>query len=152
MSLSQFEISTDPQRLQFERIHKYLSQEAYWSQKIPEPVLKKALLNSMCFGIYKIDTTPSEILVGFGRVITDKSTFAYLCDVFVITEYRNLGLAKKLMTEIVSHPDLQNLRRFCLATKDAHTLYEKYGFRITDFPERWMEIRDPEVYERFYKP
>jgi GNAT superfamily N-acetyltransferase len=145
--MENIQISTDQNRLQLNRIHRYLSEESYWGQKIPKTIIVKAISNSLCFGVY-IGETGAEIQVGFARVVTDKATFAYLCDVYIEKDHQAKGLGKLLIAEIMKHPELQDLRRFCLATKDAHSLYERFGFKITEFPERWMEIRDPEVYER----
>lgn len=139
-----FTISTEPSRLQIERIHKFLSQESYWSASIPISVVRKAAANSLCFGVYD----KSNAQVGFARVVTDRATFAWLCDVYVEESARGHGLSKWLMSCVMSHPDLQNLRRICLATKDAHSLYAKFGFEVTQAPANWMEIKDNEIYKK----
>jgi len=133
-----FFISTDKSLLDFETIYRYLSEESYWAKGIPAERLEKAIENSMCFGVYKEKT-----LAGFTRVITDKATFAYLCDVFILPAYRGVGLSKWLMQTINEHPELQGLRRWSLATADAHGLYSQFGFTELSRPDRWMEKYKP---------
>ena len=121
-----YSISTELTEMDIDVIHAFVS-ESYWAKGIPKPVLKKALTHSLCFGVF-IDTneqasTEISKQVGFGRMITDRATYAYLADVFIIEEYRGCGLSKFLMNAIVDHPDLQGLRRVVLATRDAHGLY-----------------------------
>lgn len=135
------EISTDRDRLDVGLIHKFLSEEAYWAQNRTAEQTRKAIDNSICFGVYVEGRQ-----VGFGRVVTDRATFAYVGDVFILPEFRGRGLSKRLMREIVSHPELQGLRRWLLATRDAHTLYEQYEFASLRFPERWMERTAPDAY------
>src|ERR1051326_4083734 len=127
--------STDKKLLDVPLIHDYLSNHSYWAKGRSIEQVRISIENSMCFGVYSGGTQ-----VGFARVITDKSTFAYLADVFILDAHRGRGLSKLLMEEILKHPDLQNLRRFMLATKDAHALYEKFGFKNISRPERWMEM------------
>jgi len=136
-----FQISTDQSLLDFEMIYKYLSEDSYWAKAVPAETLKKAIENSFCFGVYKQNTQ-----VGLARVVTDKATFAYICDVFVLPDYRGLGLSKWLIQTIMEHPELQGLRRWSLATADAHSLYSQFGFTQISRPERWMEKFKP------YKP
>jgi len=133
-----FTISTDKDLLDFAMIFNYLHKESYWSKNIPAEKVLTSIENSLCFGIY-IDGKQ----VGFARVITDKAIFAYLCDVFVLEEYRRLGLSKWLLQTILAHPDLLELRRWLLATADAHGLYNKFGFIPLTSPERWMGIYTP---------
>ena len=121
-------------------IHAYLSR-SYWAQGIPRDVVAKAIAGSLCFGIFE-----NEQQVGFARVTTDRATFAYLCDVYVLEDHRGRGLATWLMEAVVAHPDLQGLRRFLLATRDAHHLYEKFGFVSLARPDIFMEINRPEIY------
>jgi len=137
-------ISTNPAKLDVDAIHHYLSQESYWAAGIPKPVVEKSVNNSLCFGLYYKDAQ-----VGFARLVTDKATFAYLADVFVITAHRGKGLSKWLMQTIHAHPELQNLRRWWLGTKDAHSLYEQFGWtRITDdVAKRFMQKHNPDVYK-----
>jgi GNAT superfamily N-acetyltransferase len=137
----EFLVSTDRRRLQLEIIHKYLSQESYWAQERTAEQTATAIKNSLPFGVYK-----GETQVGFARVVTDYATFAYLGDVFVLPEYQGKGLGKFLMRVILAHPDLQNFRRWILATRDAHALYEKYEFAALRHPERWMERTAPNAY------
>ena len=137
-----FEISTDKLRLQVDRIHKFLSADSYWSQAIPLTVVENAIANSLCFGLFNHE----QEQVGFARVVTDSATFAWLCDVYVEESTRGQGLSKWLIECVMRHPDLQGLRRICLATKDAHSLYEKYGFEVTKSPANWMEIKDDDIY------
>lgn len=137
----EFTISTDSDRLQIEAIHKFLSEESYWANKRTKEQTITAIKNSLPFGVYK-----SENQIGFARIVTDYATFAYLGDVYILEEYRGQGLSKWLMETIVNHPDLQGFRRWVLATKDAHTLYEKYGFTPLKHPARWMEKAAPDAY------
>ncbi|GGI26368.1 GNAT family N-acetyltransferase [Pedobacter mendelii] len=116
-------------------VHYYLSTESYWAKNIPLKTVAKSIKNSLCFGIYKNNNQ-----VGFARWVTDKATFAYLCDVYVEQEYRGLGLSKKLISFMIFHPDLQGLRRYQLATLDAHELYRQFGFTELKNPERQMAI------------
>lgn len=128
-----FSISTDKTKLQPEIICNYLS-SAYWSNQRSSETILKSLEHSLCFGLYH-----HEVQIGLARVITDYATFAYLCDVFVLETYQGRGLGKYLMQTVISHPDLAPLRRFMLATRDAHGLYEQYGFEPLSVPDRWME-------------
>jgi GNAT superfamily N-acetyltransferase len=135
-----YQISTDKSLLDFDMIFSYLDGESYWAKGIPPEKLRKAIDNSLCFGVYK-----DNKLAGFARVVTDKATFAYLCDVFILEQYRNIGLSKWLVQTITSHPDLQGLRRFVLATLDAHELYNQFGFEQLTRADRWMEVFTPYV-------
>ena len=137
----EFTISTRRERLQIDRIHQFLSEESYWATNRTREQTETAIKNSLPFGVYK-----SENQVGFARVVTDFATFAYLGDVYILEDYRRRGLSKRLMEVIISHPDLQGFRRWILATKDAHTLYEKFEFAALRFPERWMEKTAPDAY------
>jgi len=137
-----FEISTDAARIDVATVHAFLA-ESYWAHGIPRHTVEQAIRNSLCFGIYR-----GKQQAGFARVITDRATFAYLADVFVLPELRGHGLSKWMMECILAHPDLQGLRRWSLVTRDAHALYQKYGFRELATPDRWMEKHDPNVYAR----
>ncbi len=137
----EFIISTDKNRLQIDVIHRYLSEESYWAQNRTREQTETAIKNSLCFGVYR-----GENQIGFARVVTDYATFAYLGDVFILEEYRGRGLSKWLMQVIINHQDLQGFRRWILATKDAHLLYEKFEFSALRFPERWMEKTAPNAY------
>jgi N-acetylglutamate synthase-like GNAT family acetyltransferase len=138
---NEYMISTDKDRLQMDVIQKYLSEESYWAQGRRREDTERAIENSICFGVYE-----GEKQVGFARVITDMATFAYVGDVFILPDCQKKGLSKRLMEAILSHPELQNLRRWILATKDAHGLYAQYGFTELKFPERWMERPAPWAY------
>jgi GNAT superfamily N-acetyltransferase len=133
-----FSISTDRSLLDFDVIHNYLAKESYWAKGIDAKRQRKAIENSMCFGVYKHGKQ-----AGLARVITDGATFAYICDVFILSEFKGLGLAKWLVQSIIEHPDLQGLRRWSLATSDAHGLYSQFGFTQIARPEVWMEIFRP---------
>jgi GNAT superfamily N-acetyltransferase len=135
-------ISTDPERVDRKLVHEILA-SSYWAEGVPREVVDRSIENSLVFGLYD---GPAQI--GFARVITDRSTFAYLSDVFVLESRRGNGLGKWLMEVIMSHPDLQGLRRFTLATRDAHGLYRQFGFGPVARPERLMEILDPDIYRR----
>ncbi len=137
----EFIISTDRTRLQIEAIYKFLSEESYWAKERTKEQTLTAIKNSLPFGVYT-----GENQIGFARVVTDYTTFAYLGDVYILKEFRSKGLSKWLMDVIIGHPELQGLRRWVLATKDAHTLYEKFGFHALVHPERWMEKPAPNAY------
>ncbi len=136
-----FIFSDKKELLNIEAIHHYLSVESYWAKNIPLETVKRSIANSLCFGIYK-----NQEQVGFARWVTDKATFAWLCDVYVAENYRGQGLSKKLMSFMIFHPDLQGLRRYQLATLDAHGLYEQFGFAAIENPERQMGIVIPNIY------
>ncbi|MEP9405785.1 GNAT family N-acetyltransferase [Peribacillus frigoritolerans] len=141
MNSKGFSISTNKKYLDVDVIHDFLNQEAYWSKGIPKETVIKSIENTtLCFGVYKgeIGNEGSE-QVGFARVITDLATHAYLCDVFILPDYRKLGLSKWLMDVITNHSELKEVRRFMLATNDAHSLYEKFGFNQIDKPELFMQ-------------
>jgi GNAT superfamily N-acetyltransferase len=133
-------ISTDSALLDVEVIHNYLHQ-SYWAAGIPIEIVQRSIANSLCFGIYK-----NAAQIGFARVISDYATFAYLADVFILESFRGQGLSKWLMEMIISHPQLQGLRRWMLATRDAHELYQKYGFTALKTPANCMEITVPDIY------
>ena len=137
----EFTISTERERLQLDAIHKFLSKESYWASNRTKEQTERAIKNSLPFGVYK-----GENQIGFARVVTDYATFAYLGDVYILNEFRGQGLSKWLMEVISNHPELQGFRRWILATKDAHTLYEKFGFHELTHPERWMEKPAPDAY------
>lgn len=135
-----YEISTDRQRIDIAAVHAFLTQ-SYWSPGIPREVVERAIANSLCFGVYC-----GAQQAGFARVVTDSATFAYLADVFVLESHRGKGLSKWLMEFITSHEALQGLRRFLLATKDAHGLYAQFGFEALANPSSIMESLKPDVY------
>jgi GNAT superfamily N-acetyltransferase len=133
----EYAISTDRERLDVGVVHRFLSEEAYWSPGVAREVVERSIENSLCFGLYH-----GESQVGFARVVTDRAAVAYLADVFVLPGHRGRGLGKWLVETVLAHPDLAGLRRFFLGTADAHALYERYGFRPVD-PGRMMERGAP---------
>jgi GNAT superfamily N-acetyltransferase len=138
----EFTISTDDTRLDIPIIHDFIANQSYWAPGRPVATVQRALDNSLNFGLYK-----NNQQVGFARVVTDYATFAWIADVFVLREYRGQGLSKWLIEVILSHPELQGFRRWVLATKDAHSLYARFGFIALHRPERWMERPDPNMQE-----
>ena len=141
---NEYLISTDPSLLNIELIHHYLSKESYCAKNIPLHVVKKSIHNSLCFGLYVKDEQ-----IGFARLVTDRATFAYLADVFILEPHRGKGYAKWLMETIRAHPELQGLRRWMPGTRDAHSLYEKPGWTRLDEDarERFMQRHNKHVYE-----
>jgi len=137
----EFLISTERSRLDIACVHAFLSQ-SYWSAGIPRPIVEKSIENSLCFGVYR-----GTEQVGFARVITDRATFGYLADVFILPPWRGRGLGKWLVATVRAHPELQGLRRFMLATRDAHALYRPFGFAAPAEPSRLMEILRPGAYD-----
>jgi GNAT superfamily N-acetyltransferase len=135
-------ISTDPARFDIDLIHNFLS-SSYWARNIPREVVEKCIRNSLSFGAFADGRQ-----VGFARAVTDRATFAYLADVFVVREYRGRGISKLLLRAILDHPDLQGLRRLLLATRDAHGLYAKFGFKPLAEPELYMTIHNPNTYQQ----
>lgn len=141
-----FTISTDPARIDRLLIHEFLA-ASYWARGIPRETVDRSIEGALCFGLYE-----NERQVGFARAITDRATFAYLADVFVLESHRGRGLAAWLMETILAHPDLQGLRRWMLLTRDAHPLYRRVGFTELAHPERVMEKLDAAVYEKESQP
>ena len=139
---NEYLISTDNNKLDISLIHNFLNNESGWSNGISLDKVKKSINNSLNFGIY-LDSK----LIGYARVISDFSTIAYLGDIFILKEYRGLGLSKWLMETIMEHNHLQDLRRWILLTSTAEWLYEKYGFTKLPKPEIYMEKFDPKVYQ-----
>jgi GNAT superfamily N-acetyltransferase len=141
-------ISTDPSKLDIDVVHHYLSEESYWAKGIPRTVVEKSIANSLSFGLYFNNEQTFQI--GFARLITDKATFAWLADVFILPQHRGKGLSKWLMQTIHAHPEVQGLRRWLLGTKDAHGLYEQFGWtRFTEETlKRFMQKHNPDVYKR----
>ncbi len=136
-----FEISTDKSKLNITLIHQYLSVESYWAKNIPLALVQKSIEGSFCFGLYF-----QEQQIGFARVITDFAVFGYLADVFILPAYRGRGLSKWLMETIMNHPELQNFRRWMLATRDAQGLYRQFGFVPLPNPERIMQYQSLVTY------
>ncbi len=141
MKMKNYQISSDKNLLQIEAIHTYLSQESYWAKGIPIEIVKRSIENSICWGVYFENQQ-----IGFARVISDLATFAYLADVYILEAHRGKGLSKLLMQDIMAFPQLQNLRRWTLATVNAHDVYRPFGFESPEFPERIMEIVRPGMY------
>lgn len=141
MDNSDIRISTNRADVDLDLVHAFLSKDAYWSKNIPRSTVQKSIENSYCFSAFL-----GERQIGFARVISDGATFAYLCDVFTLPEFRGKGVGKKLMQSVQAHPELQGLRRWMLMTADAHKLYESYGFSALAKPDRAMEISKPDIY------
>jgi GNAT superfamily N-acetyltransferase len=139
----QLEITNDTSRIDLDCVHTWLSRKSYWAGQMPRAVFDRAVRGSLCFGAVSEGMT-----VGFARVISDRATFAYVSDVFVDPARRGTGISKVMMAAIMCHPELQDLRLWVLATADAHGLYERYGFKGIAKVERYMERRDPDVYQR----
>ena len=136
-------LSTDAAEMDVDAIHAYLSGESYWARGIPRDTVARAVRNSLCFGAFD-----GGAQVAFARVVSDRATFAYLADVYVLEAYRGRGLSRRMMQAVDAHPELQGLRRWSLVTLDAHGLYAQFGWRPVDRPERYMERTDPDVYTR----
>ena len=137
-----YEVTTDSSRFDVDAIHSFLS-KSYWSPGVPRSVIERAIQHSLCFGVLC-----DGAQVGFARMVTDRATFAYLADVYVLEAHRGRGLTKMLMDHVFAHPELQGLRRWLLATRDAHGVYAPLGFAPLAAPERWMEIFELEPYAR----
>jgi GNAT superfamily N-acetyltransferase len=137
----QIEISTDQERLDLALVHWFLARKSHWARGIDRATVERSVRNSLCFGAYR-----GGAQIGFARVVTDRATFAFVCDVFVLAEARGRGVAKVLVDAIMQHPDLQGLRRMALTSRDAKGLYERIGFTDLAAPERWMERHNPAVY------
>jgi GNAT superfamily N-acetyltransferase len=135
-------LSDDPARIDLDAVHGFLKR-SYWAAEIPREVVARSIAGSVAFGLFH-----QGAQVGFARVVTDKATFAYLADVFIDPAHRGQGLSKWMMETILAHPELQGLRRWLLATHDAHGLYRQFGFQELKNPERYMTIHDPDIYRR----
>ena len=131
-----YTVSDDPARVDLAAVHRYLSEESYWSPGVPLEVVERSIRGSLPFGLY----APDGSLAGFARAVTDRAVFAYVADVFVLSEHRGRGLGVWLMEVMLGHPELQGLRRWVLYTEDAHGLYERFGFGESRTPERYMEL------------
>ncbi|MBG9387685.1 GNAT family N-acetyltransferase [Caenimonas sp. DR4.4] len=137
-----YTVSSDPARIDAKAAHAFLSR-SYWAQSIPYETVERALSNSLCIGAFHEGTQ-----VGLARLVTDRATFAYLADVYVLEEHRGRGVSKMMMQAMRDHPELQGLRRMLLATRDAHGLYAQFGFKPLMAPDRMMEINQPDIYTR----
>lgn len=164
-----FLLTDDGHQMDAKSIHAFLA-ESYWAKGIPFEIVARSLQNSLCFGLFHLTPSDSSVVlsdpvppvldaaasenpdggsgrqIGFARVITDQATFAYLCDVYVLEEFRNLGLGQFLIDFVMSHPTLSDLRRFMLVTRDAHSLYQRFGFAAPANPGGYMEIVHPNLY------
>ena len=138
--MAPYQVSTDPARLDVDAIHAFLT-GTYWSPGVPLATVRRAIENSVCVGAY-IDGRQ----VGFARMVTDKATFAYLADVYVLEEHRGNGLSRRMLEALLQLKELQGLRRMMLATRYAHALYEKFGFKALAMPARFMELHNPNAY------
>jgi GNAT superfamily N-acetyltransferase len=134
-------LSTDPALLNVALVHRFLCEESYWAPGIPREIVERSLRNSLCFGLFH-----ESRQIGFARVVTDRATFAWLGDVFVLDEFRGEGLGKWMIESLLTHPDLQGLRRILLGTRDAHGLYTQFGFTPLGDPSRFLEIHRPNLY------
>jgi GNAT superfamily N-acetyltransferase len=137
-----YEISTDPARLEISFIHEFLRQ-SYWARNIPREVVERSIRHALCFGAFLQGRQ-----VAFARAVTDRATFVYVADVFVDPAHRGRGVSKQLMRAILEHPDLQGVRRFLLATKDAHGLYQQFGFKPVPNPQDFLTIHFPDIYQK----
>ena len=142
MGQLEYSISTERSRLDLDVIYKFLT-KCYWAEGVSRHIVERSIENSLCFGVFAQDRQ-----VGFARVITDYATYAYIGDVFIVESHRGQGLSKRLMQTIMEHPQLQGLRRWSLVTRDAHGLYEEFGFTPLADPEKYMERHNPDVYQR----
>ncbi|MCY1723508.1 GNAT family N-acetyltransferase [Prolixibacteraceae bacterium Z1-6] len=140
------QISTDKKRLNIALIHEYLSKESYWAKNREAEIVERSIENSLCFGVY-IDIQQ----IGFARVVTDYAVFAWIMDVFILEDYQGKGFGKKLISAIMSHDKLQNLKRWGLATDDAHGLYKQFGFSLLNKPHNMMEISGVKITEAIKK-
>ncbi|MFZ1281903.1 MAG: GNAT family N-acetyltransferase [Ignavibacteriaceae bacterium] len=136
-------ISTNRAKLDVNAIHNFLSTQSYWCQNIPIQTVIKSIDNSLNFGLYYKDKQ-----IGYARIISDFSTMAYLADVYVLPEHRGKGLSKWMMQVIMSHPELQGLRRWMLLTADAHGLYKQFGWKEIANPDRYMELHNKNIYQK----
>ncbi|ANE52219.1 GNAT family N-acetyltransferase [Flavisolibacter tropicus] len=136
-----YSITTDKEKIDVDYTHQFLT-NSYWAEGISKPIIEKSIKGSLCFSVFH-----GEQQVGFARVISDEATFAYLADVFIDPNYRGKGLSRWLMEVIMNYPTLQGLRRFLLATRDAHGLYEKFGFEPISSITPWMQVHRPGIYK-----
>ena len=137
-----FSISTDKNRIDVNYIHRFLT-HSYWAENIPVETVQRSINGSLCFSVFYLNQQ-----IGFARIITDEATFGYLADVFIDENFRGKGLSKWLMEAIINYPGLQGLRRFMLATRDAHGLYTHFGFTPLTHADRWMHIHNPDIYKK----
>ena len=141
--MGQYVVSSDTRHVDRDLVWRFLHDESYWAAGVPRDVMDRAIDGSICFSVFEGDPAQGSPQVAFARVVTDRATFAWLCDVFVLEQHRGKGAGRTLMDAVMSHPDMQGLRNVLLATRDAHGLYSKYGFVPLAEPARWMAIRRP---------
>ena len=137
--MTDYSVSNDAKDIDRELVWRWLHDDSYWAAGVPRDVQERAFDNSLCFSALDRDRRQ----IGFARVVTDRATFAWVCDVFVLAEHRGNGVARLLMDAVMAHPDLARCRNIMLATRDAHGLYARYGFAPLAEPARWMAIRRP---------
>ena len=133
--MTEIRVTTDPSELEIDTIHRFLSQESAWARGIPLPLVRESIENSLNFGLFV-----GGKQAAYARVVTDHATFAYLLDVFVLSEYRGQGLSRQLMASVIAHPSTRKVRRFLLVSSTSRGLYEKFGFAPLKKPETFMEI------------
>jgi GNAT superfamily N-acetyltransferase len=138
--MADYQISNERARMDVDAIHAFLTR-TYWARGIPRATVERAIAHSLCFGVFC-----EGAQVGFARVVTDRATFAYLADVYLLEAHRGQGLARRLLQAVLEHPELQGLRRWLLVTRDAHPLYRQHGFEPVAHPDRMMEIHRPDAY------
>lgn len=138
-----YKIKTGYENMDIKSIHSYLSNDSYWAKGIPYSIVDNALNNSFCIGVFDMKKQ-----IAFARLVTDYNTFAYLADVYVLEEYRKQGISKLMMGYIMQLNSVKKIRRFMLATLDAHELYKQYGFTVPKYPDRLMEITKPNIYQK----
>jgi GNAT superfamily N-acetyltransferase len=142
VSKGQYRLTTDPSRFDVDAVQAFLGRTGRsWAQGIPRRIIAKAIKHSLCFALLHRGKQ-----IGFARVVTDRATYAYLCDVYVLEHYQARGLGKWMIASVMAHPDLQGLRRFQLVTRDAHGLYKRFGFKVLASPKYHMEIFRPGLY------
>jgi GNAT superfamily N-acetyltransferase len=141
--VGQYVVSSDTRHIDRDLVWRFLRDQSYWAAGVPRDVMDRAIDGSLCFSVFDGDPARGAPQVGFARVVTDRATVGWLCDVFVVEAQRGKGAGKALMDAVMSHPDLLGLRRVLLATRDAHGLYARYGFQRLAEPARWMAIHRP---------
>ncbi|WP_210484346.1 GNAT family N-acetyltransferase [Microvirga antarctica] len=142
--MTEWSVSTTLDPAEIDMVYGWIAQDSYWAKGIPRATFDRSLAHSLCFAL----RDGEGVMAGFARVVTDRATFAYLADVFVSPSVRGRGAGKHLIAFVMAHPDVQGLRRWMLATRDAHSLYAQYGFTPLPFPERFMTRDDPDIYSR----
>ena len=142
-----YRITTDKAEMDIDAIHHYLSR-SYWAENVPKSVVTTAVENSLCFAVLVANADGEERQIGFARMITDYASFAYLADVYILEDHRGKGLSKQMMKQVIEHPRLQGLRRMMLATRDAHGLYEQFGFTALNDQKMFMQLWKPNIYSQ----